>query len=228
MKTHIRARSVQPDGRPLEANAPAAQRMRRFRWRDLRLWLGLAFMLVAMVFGASLMSGSQDTTMVWRASRDLAPGALPAVEPVAVSLGSAAASYASAQQPLEGRMILPVSAGSLVPMSAVSSQSAGAFRRMTVPVDPLHAPVDLSAGDRVDVWATESDGGQTSSAPPVLVLPKVLVVSADRESVGVGGEIAVVIEVPLADVTAVVAAIRSGVVDLASVPLTDLADGGSE
>ena len=95
---------------------------------------------------------------------------------------------------------------------------------MTIPVDPLHAPVDLAAGDRVDVWATATDGGQTSIAPPSLVLPRALVISADRESVGVGGEIAVVIEVPEAAVRPAVAAIRSGMVDLAAVPITDAGD----
>ena len=92
---------------------------------------------------------------------------------------------------------------------------------MTFPVDPLHAPVDLAAGDRVDVWATVTDGGSTSVIPPVLVLPRVLVVSADRESLGVGGEIAVVVEVPKSQVSAAVSAIRSGVVDLAAVPITE-------
>ncbi len=204
------------------ASPPRAERMRRIRWRDTRLWLGLGLMIVAMVWGASLMSGSESTVTVWRASRDLLPGAVPVVEPVAVSLGAAAESYLTADRPLEGRMILPVTAGSLVPAAAVGSAAASpGARQVTFPVDPLHAPVDLAAGDRVDVWATVTDGGQTSAAPPVLVLPRVLVVSVDRESVGVGGEIAVVVEVPESEVSTAVSAIRSGVVDLAAVPITE-------
>jgi hypothetical protein len=208
-------------GRASIASPPRAERMRRVRWRDTRLWLGLGLMIIAMAWGASLMSSSDSTVTVWRASRDLVPGALPIVEPVAVSLGAAAGSYARADAPIEGRMTLPVSAGALVPMAAIGTAPSTGTRRVTIPVDPLHAPIDLAAGDRVDVWATASDGGQTSIAPPSLVLPQVLVVSADRESVGVGGEIAVVIEVPQADVSAAIAAIRSGVVDLAAVPITD-------
>ena len=208
-------------GRASIASPPRAERMRRMRWRDTRLWLGLGLMIIAMAWGASLMSSSDSTVTVWRASRDLVPGALPIVEPVAVSLGAAAESYARADAPIEGRMTLPVSAGSLVPMAAIGAAPSTGTRRVTIPVDPLHAPIDLAAGDRVDVWATASDGGRTSIAPPSLVLPQVLVVSADRESVGVGGEIAVVIEVPQAEVSAAIAAIRSGVVDLAAVPITD-------
>ena len=206
------------------ALTPRAERMRRIRWRDTRLWLGLGWMIAAMMWGASLMSQGESMVTVWRASRDLAPGAVPVVEPVAVALGAAAASYATADLPLDGRMILPVSAGSLVPIAAVGSLPSTGARRVTIPVDPLHAPVDLAAGDRVDVWATATDGGQTSIAPPSLVLPRALVISADRESVGVGGEIAVVIEVPEAEVSTAVAAIRSGMVDLAAVPITDAGD----
>ena len=44
---------------------------------------------------------------------------------------------------------------------------------------------------------------------------------------GVGGEIAVVIEVPQGEVSVAVAAIRSGVVDLAAVPITDTLDSES-
>lgn len=216
-------------GRASNSAPPRAERMRRVRWRDTRLWLGLGLMIAAMAWGASLMSNSDSTVTVWRASRDLVPGALPVVEPVAVSLGAVADAYASADIPIEGRMALPVSAGSLVPIAAVGAESSAGTRRLTIPVDPLHAPIDLASGDRVDVWATASDGGQTSTAPPLLVLPQVLVVSADRESVGVGGEIAVVIEVPQAEVSLVVAAIRSGVVDLAAVPIADsLASGSSD
>jgi FixJ family two-component response regulator len=39
--------------------------------------------------------------------------------------------------------------------------------------------------------------------------------------VGVGGEIAVVVEVPESEVSTAVSAIRSGVVDLAAVPITE-------
>ena len=227
MNVLTRPRAKQATQSPV-VSPPRAERMRRIRWRDTRLWLGLGFMIVAMVWGASLMSGSESTVTVWRASRDLLPGAAPVVEPVAVSLGAAAGSYLTADQPLVGVMLLPVTAGSLVPAAAVGGAPSSGVRRVTFPVDPLHAPVDLAAGDRVDVWATVTDGGSTSVIPPVLVLPRVLVVSADRESLGVGGEIAVVVEVPKSQVSAAVSAIRSGVVDLAAVPITEAATDSAD
>lgn len=226
MNVLTRSRETNP-ARGSNPAPPRAERMRRMRWRDARLWLGLVLMMLAMAWGASLMSNSDATVTVWRASRDLVPGALPVVEPVAVSLGAAAEAYASADTPIAGRMTLPVSAGSLVPIAAIGASPSTGTRRVTIPVDPLHAPIDLTSGDRVDVWATATDGGSTSIAPPVLVLPRALVVSADRESVGVGGEIAVVIEVPQGEVSVAVAAIRSGVVDLAAVPITDTLDSES-
>jgi hypothetical protein len=81
--------------------------------------------------------------------------------------------------------------------------------------------VALQAGDVVDVWsmprpdATASDG-----AEPDLVLPAAVVASVAEDSIGIGGEIAVVLEVPSEVVAAVVSATRTGVVDLVAVPAT--------
>jgi Flp pilus assembly protein CpaB len=117
-------------------------------------------------------------------------------------------------------MLLQVPVGALIPAAAVGTGTTTDIRMVTVPVDPLHAPTDLASGDRVDVWATQNDGAQTTSAPPVLALASVLVVSADHEDVGMGGEIAVVLEVPADQVSVVVAAVRAGSIDLAAVPMT--------
>ena len=204
--------------------APPATRIRRMRWRDLRLWAGLALILGSMIAGARLVSGPDGSTLVWRASADLARGGVPTAEPVRVQLGSAAADYLAADRPIGGRMLIAVPEGALIPARAVGPVSPEPMREVTVPVDPLHAPVDLAPGDRVDVWATASD---PSTAPggiapaPALVLPHLLVVTADRESVGLGGEIAVVLEVPVANVGALVQAMRAGVIDLTAVPITD-------
>lgn len=204
---------------PSAPTAPAAHRIRRFRWRDIRLWVGLALMLMSMLAGARLLAGPDGAVTVWRASQDLAVGGIPRAEPVSVQLGDAVADYLPADAPIDGRMLMPVPAGALIPASAVGEPDGVEVRGLTIPVDPLHAPVALTAGDRVDVWATPSDGGQLAAGPPQLVLPSMLVVNADRETVGVGGEIAVVLEVPEADVGTMVDAMRSGVIDLSTVPL---------
>lgn len=200
-----------------EVTVPAAIRMRRIRWRDIRLWVGLALIVISMIVGAKLLSGPEGTATVWRASRDLQVGAEPAVEPVTVHLGDAASSYLPVDVPIDGRMTLPVPAGALIPAQAIGQPVASDVREVTVPVDPLHAPVTLSPGDRVDIWASSTDGAAT--LPPTLVLADIPVVSADREAVGVGGEIAVVLQIPADDVGELVSAMRGGVIDLSAVPI---------
>jgi hypothetical protein len=210
-----------PESHGHRANrAKASGRLRTVRWRDLRLWLGLGLMIVAMIVGARLMTGSDEMVSVWRATRDLGVGAVPEAERVSVSLGTIDESYLTAASPLAGRMLLPVPVGALIPAAAVGTGTPSNTRMVTVAVDPLHAPTELAPGDRVDVWATQSDGAQTVSAPPLLALASVLVVAAGGEDVGLGGEIAVVLEVPADQVHIVVAAVRTGSIDLAAVPMS--------
>ena len=171
-----------------------------------------------MLAGARLLSSSQETVTIWQASRDLAPGSMPVAEPVTVVLGDAASAYAVADAPLEGRMRVPVAAGALIPANATAPAPRTGTRQVTIAVDPLHAPVDLAAGDIVDVWATPSTGGQATGVP-VLVLPKVLVLQSSPDALGVAGQLAVVIEVPEPQVSDVVTAVRGGQVDLVEVPL---------
>lgn len=202
-----------------------AMRIARVRWRDVRLWAGLALILISMIAGARLLSGPDGAALVWRASADLARGSVPIAEPVQVQLGDAAGAYLPAEVPIDGRMLIEVPAGALIPARAIGDPAVGDVREVTVPVDPLHAPVTLAAGDRVDVWATATDAQATgldpASTAPTLVLPGVLVVAADREALGVGGEIPVVLQVPTAQVALLVQALRAGVIDLTAVPITD-------
>ena len=204
--------------KPTETGVMPATRMRRVRWRDARMWLGLGLIVVSMVAGARLLSASEDRAVVWRATRDLAPGATAVAEPVSVVLDAAQDAYASGSQPLVGRMRVPVAAGALIPRDAVVDGAVGDVRDVTVPIDPLHAPVALAAGDVVDVWATPTDAGGHALAP-LLVLSNVLVADVATDAIGVGGEMPVVVELAAADVTTLVSAMRTGAIDLVRVPL---------
>lgn len=193
--------------------------MPRAGLRDLRLWIGAAVMAGAMIAGAGILGGDDDTVMVWRATRDLPAGAEPAAEPFEVRLGDAAGAYLPARVPLQGRMRSPIPAGALIPADAVGSPATAGLRQVTLAVDPLHAPVGLAAGDLVDIWATGVDGADTLVAEPELILPAVLVAEVDAEHPGVSGEMAVVVEIPLDRTGDLVASARSRVLDLVAVPL---------
>jgi len=197
-----------------------AKRLRVVRWRDLRLWVGLAIMVVAMFAGAFLLSRGEQTTTVWRASSDLSIGSVPMATPVTVALGEAQGQYLSAGEPLIGQLRWPVAAGDLIPRGALGYEPLIDARLVTLPVDPLHAPVNLATGDIVDIWSTPAEVAGGITAKPVLVFSRVTVAEAAVDAVGIGGEIAVVVEVPADGAAQLVAATRSGFIDLVSVPIT--------
>lgn len=197
----------------------ATQRMTPARWTDRRLWAGLALLLASALAGGLLLSRPDGTVAVWRATRDLSVGAsLADLEPVRVAADLAPA-YAAPGDVLDGVLRTPVRAGELVPVGAVVAPTRQPGRRVTLPVDPVHAPSALMAGDRVDVWSTPRAAGDASaSGEPRLVLASAAVSSVSAD-VGLTGEVAVEVEVPTDQVAAVVAAARAGVIDLVAVPV---------
>ena len=197
--------------------ASPKRRVTAARIGDLRLLAGVGLVVASVVVGVSVMTSSGDTVLVLRASRDLSIGAAPMdLVTVPISRSAAGDAYVS-EQPASGTVLRwPVHAGELVPRAALAVATQPPKRQVTVAVDPLHAPVGLVAGAHVDVWAssTERDAGA-----PSLVVRDVVVASVSEDAVGVGGEIAVVLDLGEDDVPAVVAAVRSGVVDLVAIPV---------
>lgn len=207
-------------GRPTVRQQPA-------RWSDVRLWAAMVLVVVATVLGAALLGRGGDTVLVLRADRDLAAGApVSAVSTIAVPRGLADG-YVPAGADLDGVLQWPVAAGDLVPRAALTTGGDEPVRGVTIPVDPLHAPADLAAGDLVDVWATPTSAGgmvgTDDSAPaPALVLRRVPVTAVSTEGVGFGGGWGVELAVPEEDVARAVAAGRAAVIDLVTVPPTEV------
>ena len=200
------------------ADRPAL-RMRMPRWTDFRLWLGLVVVVGAMFVGARVLSAGSETVTVWQATRDLSQGAAIAdVRPVTVALGDASEDYIPADEAVSGVVLWPVAAGELVPRRALGAGGLTGMRLVTVPVDPLHLPPGVMPGDLVDIWATPG-GGANVVPVPQLVIPNVSVASVAEDTVGIGGQIAVVLTVGEADVPRLVTAMRGGDLDLVAVPL---------
>lgn len=207
-------RSKTPSPTP---SSPPAARAQRAWWRDLRVVAGVGIVLVCTVIGASAASAGDDTVNVWRLTRDLSAGATPTlsdVEAVAVPR-DAASTYAEASAAPSGRLARDVTAGELLPV--LDATVPADVRWVTVPVEPLHAPADLAPGERVDVWSTAAESlGETTA--PELVLGRVLVSSVAEDAAGFGGEYGVILEVPPTAAAGLLAAVRSGAIDLVRVP----------
>lgn len=204
----------------LTATAVRANRLRVRRWADLRLWMGVVLVVVAMFAGARLLSHGTQTVAVWQAERDLSVGSQDwQLRPVSVSLGAASGDYIPATEQPRGSLRVPVAAGELLPRSAFVTESHGPTRTVTVGVDPLHAPIDLRPGDVVDVWSTPGSNSADADLVPTLVLEKVSVEQVGDGAVGMGGQLAVVLRVHPGEVTNLVRAARAGAVDLVTVPV---------
>jgi hypothetical protein len=209
-----------------------APRVKSSRWNDLRLWLGVGLLLGSMFIGARVMASGEETVTVWRATQDLAVGSgvsssNSTIESVVVPARGLNGSYAVGPEGPSGVMLRAVGSGELIPASAVGPELEPQHRIMTIPMDPLHIAVGLNSGDQVDVWSSPdqsrvsasfgSDSSEVVGAS--LILSNVTVLNIASDVVGTGGDIGVVLAVPMDSVAILVQAVRSGVIDLVQVPL---------
>ena len=144
-------------------SSPRAHRLATPSWLDARLVLGVLLVLVSVVVGARVLSSADQSTLVWAAARDVAPGTVLTVddlEPQRIRLfePSQRTRYVSAQDgrpPVDYVARVSLAAGDLVPSSALLDLAADTdFRQVTVQVQSGHAPPDLRAGQQVDVYVT--------------------------------------------------------------------------
>lgn len=215
----MRAILDRPTPNPAVPESPPARRGHPPRWRDPRVIAGALLVVGATLAGALLWSGGAEGTAVWRAVRDLPAGAQVGVGDVesVVVIVPEGTSYAIADELPGGRLMRPIAAGELLPANSTSTSAPRDVRLVTVPVEPMHAPVDLQTGSIVDVWAT-AEGDIGGAGPSELVLERVRVDALAADADGVSGAIAVVLEVSTQDAPALIAAARSGAIDLVAVP----------
>lgn len=219
-----------PSAAPAQApgQSPPATRLARPRWGDARLLLGIVLVLTSIVVGSRVVAGADHTEQVWVAATDLAAGTrLSASDllPRAVRLGSVSDHYlhVAGGDPGGSTLVRAVSAGELLPASAVRARDAALEerRQVTVPVTAFHYPGDLARGRLVDVYVTPgSDAASSPNAAPELLVSGALVVSVEDSGSRFGGtsaSIGVVLSVAPDDVSRLVAGLHVGPVDLVRV-----------
>jgi hypothetical protein len=151
--------------------APTAHRLRQPSWRDVRLLIGVALVLLSVVAGALVVSAADRTRPTYAAAHALVPGQALSSADLTV-LGARVTGGPSAYLPADGQLrpglvvLRPVMAGELVPRSAVGDRSQVTVRPVTVPIDPEIAD-GLQTGMLVDVWVAEhrEDGGRGYAEP---------------------------------------------------------------
>jgi hypothetical protein len=145
------------------SDAPLAVRATRPGWRDPRLWVGVAIVAVSVVVGARLLAAADDTVPVWALSADMGTGAhLTEGDLVAHRVrfadGDALDRYFAADEELPADLELtrPVSAGELLPRTAVGSATGTDTVEVPIAVDAEQVPPSVESGAVVDVYLVPS------------------------------------------------------------------------
>ena len=141
---------------PASTGTETAARLRRPRWRDPRLIVGLLLVLASVAGVVALLQSADRTQAYWAAKKDLAPGA-PLAEhhfvPVEANLSGADRHYLSADEPapVDSMLLAAVREGELIPAGGVVEADPQQRRPVGLSLaEPL--PAGVGVGDRVDVW----------------------------------------------------------------------------
>lgn len=207
---------------PAAPASPQAHRAGPPRWRDARLMLGVLLVLASVVAGSRVVAGAQHVQQVWLVRRDVASGTTllaTDLRLVDVRLDTVGPSYVGALDidPVGAVLTRPVTAGELLPLAALQSAESVNARLVTIPVERFHYPAGLDRGQRVDVYVTPKADASRPVVAPSRVLATVLVAGMDKDGSRFGATgtvVGVVLSVAPDDVAAVVAAARTGSIDL--------------
>ncbi|MDX2341911.1 flagellar biosynthesis protein FlgA [Micrococcus sp. NPDC078436] len=176
----------------MHVNAPAeGTRLRRPRWRDPRLIVGLVLVLVSVAGVVALVSASQRTQSYWAATRDIVPGAPVEAEqfaPAEANLGDAGHLYLRADGPPPAGRVASgtVRAGELVPLRLLGEVDPQRRRPVGVELDePL--PDGVGVGDRVDVWVAAPVEGGRGHADPQRLAEGIEIIELAEDQGALGG-----------------------------------------
>lgn len=194
-------------------SVPTAARATRPGWRDPRLWVGVAIVAASVVAGARLLAAADDTVPVWAAAADMVAGDRVTASDLVVARvrfadDDALDGYFSVDDSLPADMQLTsaVTAGELLPRSAIGSATRSGLVELPIAVDPDQVPPSVDAGAVVDVYvvgAPTAPRAQKEAGADGPVLSEVTVVDAPAvaESFGTTGKRQLVLAVPEADAT---------------------------
>ncbi len=174
-----------------DSASPPATRLRRPRWSDPRLLVGVLIVAGSVVGGARVMAAADDTRAVWSIAGDHRAGT--AVDPddlhsVDVHLGSAGAErYVPADEPIASGQVWArdVHGGELLGTEATTTPGTSEVGELPVIVAPGALPGDLARGDRVAVWVSDT---RASGKPRArLMLEDMRVLSVSQAPTAMGG-----------------------------------------
>lgn len=197
--------TVQGTARPL--TPPAATRSRAPGWRDPRLWIGVVVVAGSVLLGVRVVGAADDSTTVWAAASELAPGTALDPEdlvPVRVRFTDEAdlSAYLPADEalPADATLTRGVGAGELVPAGALGAAEDTGLLQVPIAVEPEQL-AGVGVGSRVNVYLVSRGGADRGhdSGDPVLEDVAVLDATAPDDGFSTSGLRRLVLGVPEAD-----------------------------
>lgn len=164
----------------------AMMRLRKPRWKDPRLIVGIVLVVASVLMGAVLVSRLSETTSVLVARSAIVPGdAISAedLETVELRLGEQTDHYVGTPEAIpEGAVALrTIRAGELVPMSAIGQSAEVPLRPVVIPVDAAVAE-SVVPGAMVELWHTAPAAEEGADAQAGLLVPDAVVRRIDEGS----------------------------------------------
>lgn len=164
----------------------AMMRLRKPRWKDPRLIVGIVLVVASVLMGSVLVSRLSETTSVLVARSAIVPGdPITADDLVAVDLrlGEQTDRYIGTVEAIpEGAVALrTIRAGELVPISAVGQSAEVPLRPVVIPVGAAVAE-SVVPGATVELWHTAPAAEKGAEAQARLLVPDAVVRRIDEGS----------------------------------------------
>ncbi|MGP5097425.1 SAF domain-containing protein [Brachybacterium alimentarium] len=197
-------------------------RLRRPRWKDPRLIVGVVLVVASVLMGALLVSRLAETTPVLVARSPIVPG--DPIDPdnlilVEMRLGDQHDLYLGAIEAIPDGSVATraVQAGELLPLSAVGQSADVPLRPIVIPVDSTVAE-SVAPGASVELWHT-APAQESGDVEAELLVERGIVRSIDEGSSLGMRSMAVEVLVPSDDLAAVLQVLsRDERLDVIGVP----------
>lgn len=190
--------------------------MRRISKRVPTKAIAAVILISASFLSAYLMSSlANQTQPLWSAKTHLAPGTLISLDDLVakqVAIPSGAEVYISAKNDVSHLLVVKaVSAGELVPISALSSNSrAQMMSAVPVSVHSSDLPKALQIGETVNLYHVGDSHLVKEVGPPTLVLSRAFILGIDGKAQNLGGDITLTLSVNSKNIVQVLDATASG------------------
>jgi hypothetical protein len=189
--------------------------------QDPRLWLGISFVVIAMIVGQVFLSKASARVAALSVTSDIAQGSL--IRESDVVIAQVAIPVTQNLITIPGDAVGKVAAtdlfvGDLIQTHSITGSFSPDVRAVSVPIKAGHLP-QISRGERVDVWMTPSLDGLALPGPARLIIANAVVEFAP-EFYDSGVDTSVTVLVTQDQVAALVQALRDGSIDLVSIPTT--------